>query len=157
MSSLTAELSCCRPTLLITTRHISGLATKIFTQGQSLCLLSPSLLGSRWRHLSHNLHFFSSLLSVSWPYWQLKCSRSESVTLGVKKAGLHPPLLGYSNQIGPCPRLYNNWKENIHLIWQQQKTAADWKDLKLILTKAGGELWHFWIDLEFFYSTARVN
>ena len=61
----------------------------------------------------------------SWRYWQLKCSRSASVTLGDKKAGLHPLYALIFQSTGTVPAvLSDNWKENIHLIWQQQKTGA---------------------------------
>ena len=75
--------------------------------------------------IPHNLHFFSPPSPVSWRYWQLKCSRSASVTLGDKKAGLHPLYALIFQSTGTVPAvLSDNWKENIHLIWQQQKTGA---------------------------------
>ena len=73
---------------------------------------------------SHITCIFFSPSPVSWLYWRLKCSRSESVTLGDKKLVYTLLMPWYSNQLGPCPRVSDNWKENIHLIWRQQKTAA---------------------------------
>ena len=73
---------------------------------------------------SHITCIFFSPSPLSWLYWRLKCSRSESVTLGDKKLVYTLLMPWYSNQLGPCPRVSDNWKENIHLIWRQQKTAA---------------------------------
>ena len=67
-----------------------------------------------------------------------------------------------------CPDIPINWDrargyptiEKKIFIWSDDNKKlrlADWMDLKLILTKAGGELWQFRIDLEVFYSTAPVN
>ena len=63
---------------------------------------------------------------VSWLYWQLSWNvQGHRVSLWATKKVVYTLFMPwYSNQLGPCPRLSDNWKENIHLIWQQQKTVA---------------------------------
>ena len=115
-----------------------------------------------WRHPTF-LAFFLPLpcISVSWLYW-LKCSRSESVTLGDKKAVLHPAyVLIFQSTDWDRARGYPTIEKKIFIWFDNNKKLrpADWIDLKLILTKAGGELWQFRIDLGFFlfHSSSELN
>ena len=76
--------------------HLRDLNQNICLETKSLFIVPEPLsvwrgsVSPRWRHPTF-LAFFLPLpcISVSWLYW-LKCSRSESVTLGDKKAVLHP-------------------------------------------------------------------
>ena len=97
---------------------------------------------------------------VSWLYWQLSWNvQGHRVSLWATKSWFTPSL---------CPDIPINWDrargyptiEKKIFIWfdnNKKLWPADWIDLKLILTKAGGEMWQFWIDLQVFYSTAPVN
>ena len=151
--------------LLITTRHICSDSKPKYLSGDKVFVYCLTVLrGSvsvsiRWRHLPHILHFFSPPPPVSWLYWRLKCSRSKSVTLGDKKAGLHPLYALIFQSTGDRARGYSTIEKKIFIWFDNNKKLrpADWIDLKLIPTKAGGELWQFRIDLEVFYSTAQVN
>ena len=146
--------------------HLRDLNQNICLETKSLFIVPEPLsvwrgsVSPRWRHPTF-LAFFLPLpcISVSWLYW-LKCSRSESVTSGDKKAVLHPAyVLIFQSTDWDRARGYPTIEKKIFIWFDNNKKLrpADWIDLKLILTKAGGEMWQFWIDLQVFYSAALVN
>ena len=149
--------------------HLRGLNQNICLETKSLFIVSEPLSG--WRGsvslslpgdaIPHFLHFFSpSPVSVYHGSidWNVQ---GQKVSLWATKKLFYTLLMfWYSNQLtGTVPAVIRQLKRKYSsdLTTTKKLRPADWIDLKLILTKAGGELWQFRIDLGFFYSTALVN